>query len=119
MSEVSLPRWVLFSLVGGLAVSSLTAVFLAGRLTAPATPAAAQLSPVPAAAQSAAERTPSVGPRESSPEPRTVPVPTTPETASPATAALSEPTDCTNPTDVRRYLREMEAAVSSGKTWTT
>ena len=117
MSEVSLPRWVLFSLVGGLAVSSLTAVFLAGRLTAPAPPAAAHLAPAPAAAQSTAESTPSVRPVVSSSEPRAVPAAATPEAASQTTAALSEPGDCNNPADVRRYLGEMEAAVSSGKTW--
>ncbi len=115
MSEVSLPRWVFVSLLGALAGSSLTAMFLAGRLSASEpkpTPSPATNRVLPSETVASPTEAPVVPPPLSGQSPSVAMNDSAPPAATPIGLA-----DCSDPASVLQYLREMEAAVSSGKTW--
>lgn len=111
MADVTVPQWVLVGLAGGLFVASLSAAFLAGRLTAP------EGAPLPSTSGAPTAAAPAVPSPTSSPSVATsvsAPAPSAPAAARPAAAPSP---DCSDPTTVSRYLSAMEQSVSMGKTW--
>lgn len=118
MAEVTLPRWALLSLLGALATSSFTAVFLMGRLSAttprvvPEAPSSSSRDKDTRLEQSADQTT--MRPRG----PGDLEQPTaTAATPTPEPGPPSRASGCPEPTSVVRYLTDMETAVATGKTW--
>lgn len=113
---VTVPRGLLWALVGGLAVTSLTAAFLLGRQTAAPGPAPTPPVEVSDAAPSAA----SAGPASAT----TPPAPAPPPTEVAASSASADPAPPTAGAEdgaaaaraAGAYLSQMDAAVAQGQT---